>query len=194
VSDIKQTLLKEAQALRASSPELVAIGLLKQAGLSDEDARAAVAQELIEKEACSALVGKGFDPEEAVKLVKAANVSVEGLMDETPEEKLASLLEKAAEQMQAMEDQIVGLGAEVEHVKQASDAALEQATRVIPEPISRLAIAGQFTNDDLEALMALPETVLTKVAAAAEEPWGMGKAAGFARPVEVDPLTQFLMS
>lgn len=193
MSDLKTILLKEASILRSSSPELVAVGMLKQAGFSEADARTAVAKELITKEATSALLGKGFDPEEAAKLVKAAEIDLSALgvnpAEATDAERTAALLEKAAAQIEELEGRAIAAEAEVEIVKQAS----EEANKPVPASIEKWAQSGAFTNEDLAALRALPETTLQKVAASTEEPWSMGKAAGASTGGYGDPLTDFLM-
>lgn len=190
---ITSTQLREKAAeLRSSTPELVAVDMLKKAGFEDKDARYHVAQVSMEKAACSALIDKGFDAEEAVKLVKAAGVDVktlENLTFESPEEAFAEILEKAASAIDELSAKIETQEEEFEQVK----VAYETPAPILPDNISKLAVSGQFTNEDLEAMMSMPSETLTKVAAAMDEPWGLGKAAGVERPV-TDPLLEFLLS
>jgi transcriptional regulator with XRE-family HTH domain len=194
------TILKDhAETVRLATPEAVAIEHLKQAGFSDADARYQVAQHIMEKEATSALAMKGVDHEEAVKLVKAANINVAELSNfvlEIDEDPTVELLNKTAEYIDALEAQIEGLKAEIE--KQASEhqAELIEATKQpieIPEQLSKLASAAQFTQEDLEQLQKVSPAVLQKVASAMDEPWGMGNGVGMARP-KTDPLLEFMLS
>lgn len=193
------TILKEhAEAVRLSTPEAVAIEHLKQAGFSDTDARYQVAQHVMEKEATAALAMKGVDHEEAVKLVKAANINVAELSNfalDVSEHPTVELLKQAAEYVDALEAQIEGL--KLELTKQASsyEDALAKAQEVpaeLPEQITKLASAAQFTQEDLEELHRVSPQVLQKVASAMDEPWGMGNGVGFARP-KTDPLLDFIL-
>lgn len=187
-----ELLLKAAAHIRASSPELVAVGHLKAAGYSEDQAKGLIFQESMEKAAFVALSNKGFDPEEAAKLVKAANIDVKALAGvslDSYEEEVASLLEKAAKDLAKLEGRVQELSSsEAALQKQAGE---HEQTIALPDSVSRLATSGAFTYDDLQALQSLNSDVLTKVAAAIDEPWGMGKAVGVARAV-TDPLFDFL--
>lgn len=195
--NLSTQLKNKAQEILNSSPELVAISMLKQAGLSDEQARLEVAQHEMEKQATSALVAGGIDYDEAVKLVKVANVKVSELesfkAEKSAEEILAEDLMKFASQVEALEAK----AAEVEqlHTKVAELQELLDSTPEvvdIPEPITKLAKSGDFTNEDLEALLKLPSETLIKVANVNEEPWRMGKAASTGSS-NLDPLTAFIL-
>jgi hypothetical protein len=197
MSITSQQLMNVASELRSTTPELVAVGILKKAGFDEAEARYMVAQDSMEKAACSALQDKGFDPEEAVKLVKAANVDVRTLTHmsfESPAEEMAEILEKAAAQIQTLEAQLSEALAETEQVKAASaqDDSLYVEKVEVPSAITKLATSGQFTNSDLDALMSMPKDTLTKLAAAVDEPWTMGAPVGVAR-TQTDPLTEFLL-
>jgi len=152
----------------------------------------------MEKEATAALAMKGVDHEEAVKLVKAANINVAELSNfslDVSEDPTVELLKQAADYVDALEAQIEGL--KLELTKQASsyEEALAKAQEVpveLPEQITKLASSAQFTQEDLEELHRVSPQVLQKVASAMDEPWGMGNGVGFARP-KTDPLLDFIL-
>lgn len=196
MNTVAQFLIDEATNIRESSPELVAVDLLKQAGVSEQDAKLAVAQDAMEKKAFSELTYQGIDADEALRLIKVANINISelpGMSLESEDDRIASVLEKAAAYIEKQ-------AAYIEHLeKQAGN--IEYVDRVVevqvpaeetPAHITKLAQSGAFTFEDLEALKAMPQDVLTKVASAFEEPWELGKAAGMARP-KTDPLLEFLL-
>jgi hypothetical protein len=197
MNKVAEFLIEMASDLRSSSPELVAIGLLKQAGMAEDEARLAVAQDSMEKKACAELTYRGVDAEEAVKLVKAANVNVKdltGVQFETEEERLAGLLEKAASYIESQAAYIADLektASEVKVVERVVEVQVQEPE--MPESFNKVASVCAMTFEDIEALKALPEETMSKIAAAVDEPWELGKAAGVARPV-TDPLTEFLLS
>jgi ribosomal protein S13 len=204
MSNVSIILLDHAKAL-TQTEESVAVALLKQAGLTEEDAKFEVAQALMEKEATSALTMKGVDYDEAVKLVKAANIDVRTLSDFQVEDEvpaLASVLEKAASYISELEAYVAVLEAEKVSLETDLEKAASEyvavteasAKQTLPDGLSKLASVGAFTNEDLAELTAMSPHVLSKVAAAVEEPWSMGKAAGQNRMESVDPFTAFLMS
>lgn len=196
MNKVSEILLEKAAALRESTPELVAVGILKQAGMSEEEARYSVAQETMEKKAFSELTYRGIDAEEAVKLVKAANINVRDLTGvelETDEERLASILEKAAafiEKQEAYIEELEKAASEVRVVEKIVEVQVEAPE--MSESLSKVAGVGAFTFEDLEALRNLPEETMSKVASAMEEPWELGKAAGVARQ-KTDPLLEFIL-
>lgn len=199
---LSEFLTKQASDLRGQSVEYTAVTMLKSAGMSEDEARAEVAQKLMEKEAVSSLVANGIDYDRAVSLVKVAGVKIKDLNSFKPEpsfeEVLASQFEKAASlaaDLEAKAEQAeVAMTKAAELEEQVNDLLDRKAeVRTIPEPITKLAQSGEFTNDDLEALMQLPSETLTKIASSQEQPWKMGKSAGVAENA-VDPLTAFLMS
>lgn len=198
MNNVAQTLREQAAELRLT-PESVAIEMLKEAGLSEEDARFEVAQTLMEKEALSALTSKGIDMEEAVKLVKAANINVRELSNiklEPEVDPMAELLEKAAAYIEKLE-------AHIEAVEDHNAELLEEIEKLateksapepkLPESLNKLASVGAFTNEDLAELQRINPETLTKVASAIEEPWELGTPAGVARP-KTDPLLEFILS
>ena len=79
MNTVAQFLIDEATNIRESSPELVAVDLLKQAGVSEQDAKLAVAQDAMEKKAFSELTYQGIDADEALRLIKVANVNISEL-------------------------------------------------------------------------------------------------------------------
>jgi len=191
MSKIAEMLLDKAAEIRASSPELVAIGLLKEAGFSDGDARFAVAQDTMEKAAYVELHNKGIDLEEATRMVKAAAVDVRalpGLYLSNDEESTANFLEGVADYVEKQAAYISQL-----EVAQAQAVSLANATPPeVPESLTKMARVGALTNEDLAAMQAMPEHTLTKIANAFDRPWEMGSAAG-AQTAGLDPLEAFLM-
>jgi hypothetical protein len=158
-----------------------------------------VAQDAMEKQAFAELTYKGIDADEALRLIKVANVNVAelpGVTAETVEERLAAVLEKAAAYIEKQAAYIAELektASEVHVVEKVVEKIVEAPVEPeMPETITKMASVGSFTNEDLEALKAMPPELLTKVASAFEEPWEMGKAAGIARP-KTDPLLEFLL-
>ncbi|HET8686053.1 MAG TPA: hypothetical protein VFM18_05235 [Methanosarcina sp.] len=203
MNKVASILRDRASEIRKSSPELVAVDLLKQAGLSEEDARLSVLQQSMEKTAAAELTYKGIDHEEAARLVKAANINVkelQGIVLETEEEGLANVLEKAAAFIEAQDEAIQSLQEQVANLeKVASDAnaavALAEADRdEVPDAITKLASVGALTFEDIEALKAVPVETLTKVASVMDQPWEMGKAAGASAQAAIDPIAAFCLS
>lgn len=195
---LSEFLKQQATKLYSESTEHVAVEMLKQAGLSEDEARTQVTQRLMEKEATSRLVEAGIDYDQALSLVKQAGVKVKDMpsfkVEKSFEEILAEQFEKAAEL--ASELEVKAGYAEEMHEKVAQlEAALDAKpeTKKLPEAITKFAQSGEFTNEDLDALMKLPSDTLTKVAARDEQPWKMGKSAGVAEAA-VDPFTAFLLS
>lgn len=194
MNKVASVLLDKAAQLRQSTPELVAIGMLKQAGLDDSTARAHVMQESMEKAAAESLTYSGIDAEDAVRLVKAANINISELQGAslfTEEEALADVLEKAAEYIESQEAQIQALSdRSTELEKVASEASAPEP--YLPETFTKMASVGAFTFDDLEALKAMPSDTLTKMASAFDKPWELGKAAGMSSSTG-DPLLDFCL-
>lgn len=197
MNTVAQFLIDEATNIRESSPELVAVELLKQAGVAEADAKNAVAQDTMEKKAFAELTYRGVDADEALRLIKVANINISDLpgMDlESEEDRTASILEKAAayiEKQAAYIEELEKAAGHIEYVDRVVEVPAP-AEVALPESITKMASSGAFTFEDLEALKAMPEGILTKVASAFEEPWALGKAAGYARP-KTDPLLEFLL-
>lgn len=198
MSNLSTILRQHAENVRLSTPEAVAVEHLKQAGYSEEQAYLQVAQHVMEKEAASVLAMKGIDHEDAVKMVKAANLNLAELNSfkvQVENNPTAELLKQAAEYVDALEAQIEDLKLDIE--KQAAEYQSQiqhmEASANIPEQITKIASVAQFTKEDLEELQHVSPELLTKVASAIEEPWGMGNGVGFARP-KTDPLLEFMLS
>lgn len=195
---LSELLQKQAKDFLASSPEVVAVELLKQAGFSDSDARAEVMQSLMEKEATSSLVNSGIDYDQALQMVKAAGIKVKDLASFKPEltfeEVMADRFMKYASEAEKLEGQAEQTAELIEKVAEL-EGVLEHTPEVetVSEPIAKLAQSGAFTNEDLEALMKLPGDTLTKIASKQEQPWSMGKSAG-AAAVSMDPLLDFILN
>lgn len=194
-------LLQKAASIRAGSAELVAVEMLKQAGMAEEDARYEVLQASMEKTAADQLTFKGVDAEEAVKMVKAANINVRDLANVglvTEEEELASSLEKAASEIETLQAQLDAAHGQISEMEKAAEATataaqVKASKPALPEQFTKMASVGAFTFEDLAALEAMPQSVMEKVASAMDTPWEFGKAAGAAKD-QGDPLLNFLMS
>lgn len=195
---LSTVLLKQAEQIRSGSAELTALGILKKAGIDDTQARIEVAQRMMEKEATSHLVASGIDYDAALQMVKVANVRVANLkefkIEPTSDEVLIAELEKAASVAEQLEAQIADRDALLEKIAELEDQ-LENAstTQQVPDSLTKFAQSGAFTNEDLQALKALPTDTLTKIASAQERPWTMGGGAG--QDVDaLDPIAQFCLS
>lgn len=198
MAKLSEILKQHAEGIRLSTPEAVAVEHLKQAGYSDEEARYQVAQHVMEKEATSLLAQKGIDHEDAVKLVKAANINVAELASfkvEQIENPTVELLKQAAEYVDALELQVLGLQAQIE--KQATDyqQRIDRAENPVklPDGFNKIASSAKFTKEDLEQLQTVSTETLEKVASIIEEPWTMGHGVGVARP-KTDPFLEFLLN
>lgn len=192
------TILKQhAEDVRLSTPEAVAVEHLKQAGFSEEDARFQVAQHIMEKEATSVLAMKGVDHEDAVKLVKAANINVKELSSfvlDNLENPTVDLLKQAADYVDALEAQIEGLQLELQKQASTYEGRIDKLEHPVqlPEQLNKIAHSAKFTMEDLEQLQQIAPETLEKLASAVDEPWGMGNGVGFARP-KTDPFLEFLL-
>jgi len=192
MTQISQTLLDRAEELRLTNPEEVAVQLLKEAGFSDEDARISVAQHVMEKVAAQELVAmSGIDLDQAVTLVKAAGINIKELTSFQPQvsevDPTIELLQKAAEYIECLEAELATAKDDIEKIAQESIPEVK-----LPETIEKYATAGAFTFEDLEQLKAVSPEVMTKLAAAMDEPWEMGRGEGYARP-QTDPLLEFML-
>jgi hypothetical protein len=198
MTQISQLLRERTEELRISDPTEIAVQqLIKVAGLSEQDARYEVAQHLMEKEAANYLVASaGVDIEQAVTLVKAANVNVRDLsnfdVSVTEVDPTIDLLEKAAQYIDSLESELEAKKEELE--KAASEIVQSKMDEIkLPDAIEKLASSGSFTNEDLAALKSMDQEVLIKVASAMDEPWEMGRGSGYARP-KTDPLLEFILA
>ena len=196
MNKVAQFLIEEATDLRGSTPELVAVGLLKEAGFSDEAARIAVAQDSMEKQAFFELTHRGIDAEEASKLVKAAGINVKdlpGMSTETDEERLAEILEKAAAYIEQKDARITELETFIANAPEFEKSAeVVQPVPMVEEAMTKIAKIGSLTFEDLEAIRAMPQETLTKMANAMEEPWQIGHSVGIPHK-KTDPMLDFLL-
>lgn len=186
---LSEQLTKQAHAVLNSSPEVVAIGLLKSAGMSDRDARVEVAQHEMEKAAVESLQQAGIDLDTAKKMVKSAGIRLADTESFSPE----------LSQEEALADRLFGmakLASDLESRMESMEAALAHANEPaseLPDSITKLAASGNLTFEDLAILQQVPKDTLEKIAAATDSPWQMGKAASFGTP-NSDPLQAWLMS
>jgi hypothetical protein len=193
-SQIAQLLLDKAEEIRLSSPTEVAVGLMKEAGVKEEDARLQIAQHEFEKEACNQLVMSGIDIDTAVSMVKAAGqagLNLKEMTSYTPEievDPTVELLQKVASYVEALESELDTLKQDFEQKAEYDNAFSEV---VLPDSIIKAASTGAFTNEDLAALQKMDQEVITKVASVMEQPWEMGRATGMSRP-QTDPFLEFL--
>lgn len=196
MNKVASILRNHAASILQSNADIVAIGLLKQAGMSDEDARYAVLQEGMEKSATAELTYKGIDHEEATRLVKAANINVRELTNVSlvsEEEALADVLEKAAEYIESLAARVEDLEKSASDLQAVVDQVETSASKpALPEGISKMASVGALSFDDLEALKAIPQETLEKVASALEQPWEFGAGAGTSKGFG-DPLVEFCL-
>ena len=99
---------------------------------------------------------------------------------------LADTLEKVAEYIAELETE---------------NESLEKSAAVIETPIvlldkakvelhQKLASIG-FTDEEIEAMEQMPDSVITKVASVSEQPWGLGQPSGM-RKDKTDPFLDFL--
>lgn len=194
---------KLTQELRAfgdfkKSETQVAVELLKQAGLSEDQAQAEVAQMQFEKEAVEHLAMSGIDVESAVSLVKAANINVReltGVVDkqEAPE---SDLFVKVAEYVEHLEAQVKDLQDQVGELEKSASLVIQDPSWIepeieVPEQFTKAASMGVLTKSDLEALSKVDQNVLNKIASSMDRPWEMGAPSGIVRP-KSDPILDFI--
>jgi hypothetical protein len=192
-------LKKQASYVLATCPEYEAVQIMKAAGFDEQTARQEVAQHLMEKEAASTIAAQGIDFDEAMRLVKSANIKVSELKEFKGEPSFEEMLgvelmkmASEAEKLEGLAEQVTSMQEKIAELQDRLDSTPE--TVEVPQEITKLAQSGDFTNADLEALMKLPSETLTKVAnSGSQEPWKMGKAAGMAKD-SVDPLLEFMLS
>lgn len=200
---LSERLLKKAAYFRSLSPSLVAVDMLKQAGMAEDEAVAQVAQLEMEKTAADGMVAAGVDYDKALEMIKTSGIKIselDGFGTEKQVEELAwEELIKLASDVQELEAEIETLRVKAVDGELAIEKAAElqealdqipEAVQAEPEALTKLASTGAFTNADLEALLRLPSETLTKVASANEAPRRMGKGAGMAVD-SVDPITAF---
>lgn len=209
MSQIAEILRKKAEEFKATSPEAIAVGMLKQAGIDETEAKYLVAQDSMEKEAARVLMDRGVDVHEAVKLVKAAGINVRELATfdvasfGVEEVNDSELLIKAASYIEALETENAALATRTSKLSIEKQAAEERAAGLISEEqfvekqaadkhLSRLNQSGAFTYEDLEQLKMVSPDVLQKVASITDSVPSMGAGSGMPRS-SADPLLDFLL-
>lgn len=200
--------LMEKAAELSLTPEMEAVELLKEAGVSEEDARVQVAQMVMEKEACATLAQRGIDPEEALKLVKAADIDVSKLNNfsfDVEKGVAVTLIEKSAQYIEELHLQIQALekaASEKDEALSETQSAFQEVSlrekriereKNASETLGKLNRSGTLTKEDLDQLMSVDSNVLAKVASAMDKPWDIGSGTGMARP-KTDPLLEFILS
>lgn len=100
---------------------------------------------------------------------------------------LADALEKVAEYIEELETENSSLEKSAEELQEE----LKEVKPYKSEVHEKLASIG-FTDDEIENMESIPDTVLSKIASVAEQPWGFGEAAGPKRE-KTDPFLDFLV-
>jgi predicted nucleic acid-binding Zn-ribbon protein len=98
---------------------------------------------------------------------------------------LADALEKVAEYIQELET-------ENESLEKTASAAPVSVNKAKEELHHKLASIG-FTDEEIEAMDQMPDTVMTKVATITEQPWSLGEPSGMKRE-KTDPFLEFLVN
>ena len=195
MSQLSQELRTLAAAFAGNSASEVAVGHLKQAGLSDQEARIQVMQMEMEKEATEQLVMQGIDIERAVSMVMAAGIDVKSLTTINLEPEVSA----EAELMSKVASYVESLEAEVEDLKLALGNAEIAAAPVhelnMPAAFTKAASSGALTMEDLEELSHINHGTLEKMASAftPEATWEMGQGSGYARP-KTDAILEFCLA
>lgn len=195
MNKIAEMLLQKAASLREGSPELVALALLKQAGVDEAIARAQIAQDTLEKSAAESLTFAGIDMVEATRLVKAANVdasSFAGVCEPSEDELLANQFEKLAEYVQAQDEALAEAHERIRSLEEATTRVGPPAE--LPTGLSKMATAGALTFEEIDALSHVPSHTLSKIASAIDAPWEFGRASGSPSASSGDPLVDFCMA
>ena len=187
MSQLSQELRDLAATFAANSETEIAVGHLKEAGLSEQDARIQVLQMEMEKEAAEHLVMQGIDIERAVSMVKAAGVDVKALTTVNLEPEVnpvAEMLDKVASYVEDLEHKVAEL-----------EAAVPVPEIKLPEVFTKAASSGALTFEDLEEIKGLNTHTLEKMASAfshSEQSWEMGAGSGHARP-KTDAILEFCL-
>lgn len=133
--------------------------------------------------AIAQLVQGGVDREQANLLAKEACFRNEELVKAI---KHTNILEKVAEYLVSLEDEVANLQAKISTSPEQNEKQAE-----IPEHLKKLSSLG-FTDEEIEHLQSVPQSLIEKVAGAASEPWEMGRGVG-ASNQRMDPLLDFLL-
>lgn len=202
---LSERLYQKAAYFRSLSPELVAVDMLKQAGMAEADAVLQVAQLEMEKTATAGMVAAGVDYDRALEMVKQSGIKIDELDGYSREKSVEELaweeLTKMAFEVETHEREVEALRHQASKAEEALEkvAELQEFIDSLPEPVeevpdalTKLASSGTFTNEDLDAMIKLPTQTLEKLATTANEPWRMGKAAGTST-TSLDPLAAFAL-
>lgn len=179
MTNLVEELRAAAKELQDSNPEYQAVEMLKTAGHSEDDAKAYVAQHMMEKEAVNQLTQAGIDVERAVSMVKAAKIDIKSLSTfqaHIEQDPVVEMLLKAASYIEALESKL--------------NAPVQEEV-ALPETFTKAAQSGALTFEDLEELRKIDTHVLEKIASGFDTPWEMGRGEGTAR-VKTDPMLDFL--
>ena len=60
-------------------------------------------------------------------------------------------------------------------------------------PFNPWFLEAPVAPEDVEALQAMPQDTLLKIASAVEQPWGVGQAIGSVKPQVIDPILAFCL-
>jgi uncharacterized protein YggU (UPF0235/DUF167 family) len=130
------------------------------------------------------LVEGGVDREKANQITKEACLRDDNLKRSIAK---AVILEKAAQYIDALEEENTKL-----QVKINESPVEKQAETELPVHLRQLKNLG-FSDEEIHALDGVPQTVIEKVAAAASEPYELGRGVGPAVD-KMDPFLEFILS
>lgn len=197
---LSERLLKKAEYFKCRSPQLVALEMLKQAGLDEDTAKRELAVQEMEKSASSALVHAGIDYDEAVKMVKAAgedekitsgNFSLDAFGEAFDAlMKIASLAQELEAQVEASSAEKQALLEKVASYEEVLNSMPESDPLLGNETLEKAAAIIGADSEDIAALQTLPANLLEKIAAGQPTMPSMGRPEGRAKPM--DALDQFL--
>lgn len=195
---LSEQLLKKAEYFKSRSPKLIAVELLKQAGLGEDTAKRELAIEEMEKSAASSLVDAGIDYDEAVRMVKLAGedekVTSGNFSLDSFGEAFDALM-KVASQVAELEAQLEQATAEtsilIEKVAAYEEALNEQVPQLETDPVlEKVAAAHDLDVEEISTLKTLPANLLEKLASGQHSVPSLGRPGG--RTVYRDPLDEFL--
>lgn len=195
---LSEQLLKKAEYFKSRSPKLIALELLKQAGLDEDTAKRELAIEEMEKSAASSLVDAGINYDEAVRMVKLAGedekVTSGNFSLDSFGEAFDALM-KVASQVAELEAQLEQATTEtstlIEKVAAYEEALNEQVPQLDSDPIlEKVAAAHDLDVEEISTLKTLPTELLEKLASGQHSVPSMGRPGG--RTVYRDPLDEFL--
>lgn len=195
---LSEQLLKKAEYFKSRSPQLIALELLKQAGLDEDTAKRELAIEEMEKSAASSLVDAGIDYDEAVRMVKVAGEDTKitsGNFSLDSFGEAFDALMKVAGQVAELEAQLEQSATEnstlIEKVAAYEEALNEQVPQVETDPVlEKVAAAHNLDVEEVSTLKTLPSHLLEKLASGQHSVPSMGRPGG--RTVFRDAMDEFL--